>query len=258
MRWWPLPALLTWLLAWLVFAGLHQLAAPTGLALTLAALIGVVSSLWGNTRWRRILLAAGFPVSMALTNYLQMNATQIAQSGPAHAALNLSAVAWLFPLALLLLLYPMRSWRDAPMFPTPRGALRGLSSKLPENTRHILDAGCGLGDGLRELHREFPKAQLSGVEWSWPLRWACAWRAPFAQVKRADMWAADWSGFDFVYLFQRPESLPRALEKASAEMRHGAWLGSLEFEAAAWVPQAVHQCADGRRLWLYQLPFRTR
>ena len=219
----------------------------------LASLIGAASSLWGNTPWRRVLLVSGFPVSMAIIALKHKHGLP-----GAVGFVQLSASLWLLPLALLLLLYPMRSWRDAPMFPTPRGALRGLRSKLPENTQHIFDAGCGLGDGLRELHREFPNATLSGVEWSWPLRWACAWRAPFAQVTRADMWAADWSGFDFVYLFQRPESLPRAVEKASAEMRHGAWLGSLEFEAAAWVPQAVHQCADGRRLWLYQLPFRTR
>jgi hypothetical protein len=258
MRWWPVPALLAWGAAWLVFALLRQLGAAAWLALMLGTLIGAVSSLWGNTAWRRILLAAGFPVSMLLTSVMQ-----VAHHVEAHSAVNLPAWAWLLPLGLLLLLYPLKSWRDAPMFPTPRGALNGLSSTLPLPTKahksiQILDAGCGLGDALRELHREYPQAQLTGLEWSWPLRWACAWRAPFAKVKRADIWATDWSAFDFVYLFQCPESLPRAIQKASSELRKGAWMGSLEFEAAELLPQAVHECADGRRLWLYQVPFTVR
>jgi hypothetical protein len=252
MRFWPLPALLAWGLAWAVCTVLRQLGAPLWLALLMATFIGAVSSLWGNTRWRRILLAAGFPVSMALTTAMQF------PSSAAQVAVNIPAWAWLLPAAVLLLLYPARSWRDAPMFPTPRGALTGLSQslKLPPGTAQILDAGCGLGDGLRELHREYPLAQLSGLEWSWPLRWACAWRAPYAKVQRADMWAASWSEFDFVYLFQRPESLPRAAEKASRELRSGAWMASLEFEVKNLKPQQVYQCADGRRLWLYQVPFK--
>ncbi len=254
MRFWPLPALLTWALAWGVFAALRYLGAMPWLALLMATFVGAVSSMWGNTPWRRILLAAGFPVSMMLSTAMQLR-----HSVDAHSALNLPAWAWLLPLAVLLALYPARSWRDAPMFPTPRGALNGLhqSLKLPAGPLHILDAGCGMGDGLRELHCEYPNAQLTGLEWSWPLRWICAWRAPYAKAQRADMWAADWSRFDFVYLFQRPESLPRAVEKASRELRQGAWMGSLEFEAAGVLPQAVHQCADGRRLWLYQVPFKV-
>ena len=255
MRFWPLPALLAWALAWAAFAALRQLGATPWLALLLGTLIGVVSSLRGNTPWRRILLAAGFPVSMALHA-----AMQAPLSADAQHSLSFPAWAWLLPAALLLLLYPARSWRDAPMFPTPRGALSGLNGtlQLPVGSIQILDAGCGLGDGLRELHREYPNAQLTGLEWSWPLRWACAGRAPYAKVQRADMWAADWSSYGFVYLFQRPESLPRAVEKASREMRQGAWMGSLEFKASGLVPQAIHHCADGRSLWLYQVPFKAK
>jgi len=264
MRWWPLPALLAWALAWVVFAALRQLGVVAWAAWSLAALIGAVSNLWGNTRWRRILLAAGFPVSVLLSAAMQP-LHEIHAFNEIHraSALSIPAWAWLLPLAVLCWLYPPRSWRDAPMFPTPRGALSGLADTLPlptaaHSSAQILDAGCGLGDALRELHREYPQAQLTGLEWSWPLRWACAWRAPYASVQRGDIWRADWSQFDFVYLFQRPESLPRAINKASRELRQGAWLGSLEFEATSLLPQAVHECDDGRRLWLYQVPFKTR
>jgi trans-aconitate methyltransferase len=137
--------------------------------------------------------------------------------------------------------------------------LRGLAARaaLPEGAR-ILDAGCGLGAGLRELHREYPSARLDGLESSWPLRFACAWRCRFARIRRADIWLVDWSTYDLVYLFQRPESMPRAAEKAARELRRGAWLVSLEFEATSLSPQHVLECADGRLVWLYQAPFHAR
>jgi hypothetical protein len=117
-----------------------------------------------------------------------------------------------------------------------------------------LDAGCGLGDALVELRREYPRTALTGVEWSWPLRLVCALRCRFAQVRRGDMWRVDWSAYDLVYVFQRPESTARAAAKARAELKPGAWLASLEFEVEGWPPTAVFRCADGRPLWLYRLP----
>ncbi len=135
----------------------------------------------------------------------------------------------------------MSTWRDAPLFPTPEGALRGLATlaPLPSARPAIVDAGCGVGDGLRELHREYPDARIDGLEWSWPLRLASAWSCRFARVRRADIWTTDWSVYDMVYLFQRPESMPRASDKAARELRPGAWLASLEFEATALEPQQV-------------------
>ena len=237
---WPLPALLAWSGAWALLAALAKAGAEPWLLLALPTAFGAAFALRGQTRWRRGLVAAGFPLSLAA-------------SGLAGA---LPPALWLLPLTALALVYPMRSWRDAPLFPTPSGALKGLSLRvaLPPSAQ-ALDAGCGLGDGLRELHREFPQARLDGLEWSWPLVWACRLRCRWAQVHRRDIWTADWSGYDLVYLFQRPESMARAVAKASRELRHGAWMASLEFAANGLRPQAVHACPDGRPLWLYRAPF---
>jgi len=240
---WPLPALLAWAAAWAVFAGLRWLAVPNALALGLALSFAATVAVYGTTPWRRVFVAAGFPVSLAASGL----------------AGGLPAWAWLLPLLLLALLYPMKSWRDAPLFPTPQGALQGLEQHVALSaTARIVDAGCGLGAGLRELHRVYPQAQLFGLEWSWPLRLACALRCRFARVQRADIWAADWSGYDMVYLFQRPESMPQAVDKAGAELRRGAWLVSLEFAAPGLVPQAVLPIGGGRNVWAYQLPLRRR
>jgi hypothetical protein len=50
--------------------------------------------------------------------------------------------------------------------------------------------------------------------------------------------------------------MPRAMAKAATELKPGAWLASLEFEAAGVKPAAVAQCPDGRPVWLYRAPWR--
>lgn len=234
---WPVPALLTWAGAWLVFIALQRVVPPV-VALIAASALGTVASVLGGTWWRRGLIAAGFPLSLALLG-----------------AASLPTWAWLVPLALLLLVYPLNAWRDAPLFPTPRNALQGLvtHAPLPPGAR-VLDAGCGLGDGLKALRQAYPAADVHGLEWSWPLRWLCALRCPWAHVRRADMWAADWSTYRVVYVFQRPESMARAAAKAAAEMAPGSWLVSLEFAVPGAVPTAQMQAPGGKAVWLYRMP----
>ena len=242
MNRWPLPAVLTWLACWVVF----RLALGQGFAVQwamgLACALGVAASLAGATWWRRLLIAGGFPLSLALAV-----STATGASVPAWG--------WLIPLALLLLVYPMNAWRDAPLFPTPRDALLGLPAEveLPEHA-NILDAGCGLGHGLRALRRAYPQVELHGMEWSWPLRLLCGGLCPWASVRRADIWESTWSTFDMVYLFQRPESMQRAWDKARRDMRPGTWLVSLEFEVQGVTPFARIALEGDRPVWVYRVP----
>lgn len=243
MRWpWPLPALLTWGMAWGLFRLAGWAGMPPVLGPVLGAVTGVVFSLAAPTLVRKLITALGFPLSWLLL-----------AGGVGTAQL---AWAWLLPLLLFLALYPPGSWKDAPLFPTPPDALAGLRQMAPlPLAGHVLDAGCGLGDGLVALEREYPDVHLHGIERSAPLRWLCALRCRWAHIEGGDMWAADWSRHDMVYLFQRPESMARAMDKAGRELREGAWLVSLEFEATGWV---AHQCLQGedeKPVWLYQVPF---
>ena len=163
------------------------------------------------------------------------------------------------PLALLLLVYPLNAWRDAPLFPTPPDALNDLPDAPPlEPGPRVLDAGCGLGDGLIALRQAYPLARLEGLEWSRPLRWLCARRCPWARVAQGDLWRADWSGYQLVYLFQRPESMARAWAKGCAEMAPGAWLVSLEFPVPGVQPHARQQAPGGRAAWVYCTPREGR
>ncbi len=148
---WPVPALLAWVGAWGIFSGLYILGAPVWLCAILATGFGLGAGRRGTTPWRRLCVAGGFPLSFC--------ATQIGSQMPAWV--------WLVAMVFLILCYPLNIWKDAPLFPTPKGILDGIQTfaPLPRGAR-ILDAGCGLGDGLRELHRIFPEARLIGWEWS--------------------------------------------------------------------------------------------
>jgi hypothetical protein len=209
------------------------------LAYALGAAAGAVSA-WPNAGlWRRALGALGFPLSALALG----------------AAAGIPAWAWLVILMPLLAAYPMRTWQDAPFFPTPAKALDGLAALVPAPQR-VLDAGCGLGHGLDALRQVWPRAELQGVEWSAPLAWLARLRCRLgglrACVWRGDMWATSWVGQDLVYVFQRPESMPRVFAKAARELSPGAWLVSLEFEVPGQRPTARLHRAGSKPLWLYQ------
>ncbi|WP_234413879.1 trans-aconitate 2-methyltransferase [Ideonella sp. A 288] len=234
---WPLPALVAWATGWALFVVLRNQGVPVAaLAATLAAV--ALAWAWGDTPWRKGLMGGGFPLSLMLSGL----------------GAELPAAAWLLPLALLAWLYPLQAWRDAPMFPTPADALAGLAQAtgLAPGAR-VLDAGCGLGHGLQALRRACPQAQVEGVERSWPLGLLARLRCPWARVRQGDMWREPWQGVTLVYLFQRPESMDRALAKAEAEMAPGAWLASLEFPVPSRRADAQLAGAAGRPVWLYRV-----
>lgn len=233
---WPLPALLAWLAGWGLWAAVSAAGAPAPLA-WLGGIGAAALLAWRGCEgaWRRAIAGLGFPLS-ALA---------------AGAASGLPAWAWLLALLPLLAAYPLRAWRDAPFFPTPATALQGLD-EVVGTPRRVLDAGCGLGHGLQALRGLWPRCELHGIEWSWPLALAAGGRCRDASVLRGDMWAASWSGYDLVYVFQRPESMARAFDKAQRELAPDGWLVSLEFPVPGQVPLACLQGAARRPLWVYR------
>lgn len=211
-RGWPASALASWALGWAVLIGLQRLGIPAP-GPVVASLMAVLGLAWLHRRpWRRWLVALGWPLALALQ------------------AVALPAWVWALVALALVLLYPWRHWRDAPLYPTPLGALDALAqhAPLPAGAR-VLDGGCGKGDGLRALARAYPQVTLEGVEASWPLVLWARWRCPGARIWRGDLWRTDWRPYAMVYLFQRPESMPQALAQARAELAPGAWLVSLDF-----------------------------
>jgi SAM-dependent methyltransferase len=239
---WPLPALLAWAAAWLATSALGRSGAlPPAGAMAAGMLVGALPALAGRAGlgfWRRVIVAGGFPASLAA----------------AGLGAALPAWAWLLPLALLLAAYPIGAWRDAPVFPTPRDALSGIGAHIAlAPGASVLDAGCGLGHGLRALRATWPHARVAGIERSGALALAARLLCPWARIARGDMWSASWAAYDLVYLFQRPESMAPALAKAEGEMRPGTWLVSLEFAVPGRAPDAVLHGPGGRPALLYRL-----
>lgn len=235
---WPLPALLVWAMAWATAIVVQRWVAwPTSYAL--ATLIGLVGMGAIDGAWRRAVVGGGFPAS----------ALALAAAG------TMPAWVWLLPLALLAAVYPLRAWRDAPIFPTPIGALDALATSIPlAPGARVLDAGCGAGDGLLALQRAWPQARLEGVEWSWPLALLASLRCRAARVVRRDMWAMSWQGLALVYMFQRPESMARAWAKGLAEMAPGTWFVSLEFDLPGRTADLELTLAADRRLRAWRIP----
>ncbi len=229
-----MPALLAWAAGWLVW--LAATAANSSPALGFAlGMVAAGAAAWScRGGWRRAIAAAGFPLSALALGY----------------AAGVPPWLWLLLLAPLLATYPLRAWRDAPFFPTPADALHGLDA-ITGTPRRVLDAGCGLGHGVRALRRLWPQAELHGVEWSPVLAALAALGCRGARIQRGDMWAGSWAGFDLVYLFQRPESMARAWAKAEQELAPGAWLVSLEFAVPGREPWACLQDAARRPVWIY-------
>jgi hypothetical protein len=231
---WPLPAVLAWAMAWAVY-----LLVEPNLMAVVAALVppGWVS--WKtNGLTRRVCVLAGFPVSLMLVD---------ASLWPSWL--------WLLPAGVLLSLYPVRAWHDAPVFPTRASALDGLAQRLalPPECR-LVDVGCGAGHGLIALGRQWPSARLTGVERSWPLVILSRWRCPHGAVHRADMWRHHWGHYDLVYVFQRPETMQRAWAKAMAEMKPGSYVVSLEFPVIGQQADDHFQHPGERPVWVYQIP----
>ena len=195
---WPAFALLIWAASWVFYTWLSAWVGSVVWPMLMTCVIGMVFSVLGNTRARQMAIALGFPLSWLLSGIG-----------------SVPTWSWLIPLALALLIYPVHSWRDAPFFPTPLDALRELPGQAPlAKGALILDAGSGLGDGLKALRLAYPEAIFCGIESSWPLRIMCALRCPWATIVRGDIWLEDWSSFQMVYLFQRPETMVRAVAKA--------------------------------------------
>jgi hypothetical protein len=187
-------------------------------------------------RWRQLLMAGGFPLS--------------------SLALGAAVPAWLWLVGVLPLLaaYPLRAWTDAPFFPTPAAPLRALGPALPlPDGARVLDAGCGLGHGLRALQVAWPQARVEGVEWSALLAAVCVALPLRAGATRRHVGA--------------PVDRSRGGLPVPAPREHGARLdqgpgrdgprplaGQPGVRHPGVEPQLRLDAGGGRPLWVYRVP----
>jgi hypothetical protein len=229
-RGWPFSALGVWLLAMLPWRWL-----PPGAAALLSLGVLAAGAWLHRAAWRRFIVLAGAPLALLL-----------------HSA-PVPPWAWAGLALLLLLLYPWRHWGDAPLFHTPDDAFAALPAVLPlPDGARLLDAGCGAGAALRAWARAYPQLRLHGVEASWLLCWWARWRCPAATLAQGDLWDCNWGDYEIVYLFQRPETMARARDKARQQMRAGSHLVSLDFALPGTAP-ALELPVGRHRVLVYRV-----
>jgi hypothetical protein len=235
---WPLPALLTWLAAWALLLGLRSAGLPPAIAFVLVTLATAWPAWRLSHRWRRLIVLAGFPCP----SWPWCKAA--CRPGPGWPRWPCCCCSTRCAAGATRRCFPPRP-RPWTAWPPPRRCPPAPGCWKPAAAWATACA----------LHRAYPDARLTGLEWSAPLATLCRLRCRFAQVRRGDIWTEDWSGYQMVYLFQRPESMPRAVAKARRELKPGAWLVSLEFEATELSPVAQLETVAGKPVWLYQAPW---
>lgn len=236
---WPAGVASTWLISWVSAIALAPLLHP----LITGSAAGAMLSTTSQKKWRKAMIAMGFPFSYAILD-LQG---------------DVMAWIWLAPVIALLAIYPPRLWTDAPMFPTPKRSIAGLSKRLKlEDGAKILDAGCGMGHAIAALHEEFPKARLFGSEQSWLTSRMAKHSHKYAAIEQCDMWQQDWGQFDMIYVFHRPDTMSRAMQKACEQLHSGAWMASLEFKDDDYIPDLVWHNKGEKPIYLYRMPIKNR
>lgn len=138
--------------------------------------------------------------------------------------------------------------------PSTRLALSKLIKK--NNTRTLIDLGCGTGSVVVGLARSHPELEATGVETAPPV-FAMAWLNALlrgksrARISFQSLWKTDLAAYDIVYCFLSPAPMARLFEKAKTEMRNGALLVSNSFAVPEVEPERIIEVGDTRKTQLF-------
>ena len=228
-RWLP-PALLAWAACRSLF---HRDVARGGAAAT------------GARAGRRARSRARAACGHALAAHLRSGGLRLAGGFRIGAAVP--AGLRLLALGALALIYPLNT---GAMRPCSRRRRRCRLARVwcRCRPRRVLDAGCGLATACASCIASTRRRSLP----AWNGAGRCVSPAPGAapsRASRARPGASDWSQ-DLVYLFQRPESMPRALTAPRAAP--GRSLASLNSEAPEGAPAPCRCRAGAKLVWLYR------
>lgn len=145
-------------------------------------------------------------------------------------------------LVVLVLLYGGGVATRVPLYLSNEAACRALAALVPPTAPRAIDLGAGFGGPMRFLGGAYPAGRFTSVEAS-PATWLVAWLLALprrnVQVHWGDLWAADLSTCDLVYVFLSPQPMPRLWEHFQATAKPGALLVSNSFAVPGIEPQQV-------------------
>ncbi|MDZ7600120.1 MAG: hypothetical protein U1A06_01945 [Hoeflea sp.] len=237
-----------------------QLAAGAIVIALRLALIGVIDA--GTLFWVSLALQSAGAALVTKLIGLPVWWVWISLGFPPAMALALHAgelPAWPFGVAFLLLylVFSNTARERVPLYLSNSQTTEALLSLMRQRggTR-FTDLGSGLGGVVRRLDGEGRIAR--GVE-SAPMVWlVSALMSKLTgrgRIARQDIWAADISGEDIVYVFLSPEPMPALYRKAMSEMKPGSLLVSNSFAVPDVEADEVWELPDRRktRLFLYEM-----
>ena len=181
---------------------------------------------------------------------------------PAAMVLALQAgdlPAWPFGVAFLVLyLVFFNTARErVPLYLSNSQTADALLSLMQQRSAtRFVDLGSGLGGVVRRLDGDGRIAR--GVE-SAPMVWLASVLLSKltgrGRILRQDIWAADISSEDIVYVFLSPEPMPALYDKARREMKPGSLLVSNSFAVPDVEADEVWELPDRRKtkLHLYEM-----
>ncbi len=252
-----LGALLAQALAALVLAGLLQALLPE-----LAGRFGIAPVI-GAALVLQALLSAGLTRALGLAVWWQW----IALAFPFAVALALAAgslPAWPFGLAFLLLyLFFSNTARErVPLYLSNRATIEALGRLMRERSANrFIDLGSGLGGVVRGIAGDGRKAEGRKAEGYETAPMAFLISAILSKltgrgtIYRRDIWSADITEADLVYVFLSPEPMPMIHDKARREMKPGSLLVSNSFAIPGLDADEIWDLSDRRktRLYLYAM-----
>lgn len=247
-----LGALLAQALAALVVAGLLSALLPE-----LAGRFGIDPIIWGALVLQA-LLSAGLTRGLGLAVWWQW----IALAFPFAVALALSAgslPAWPFGLGFLLLyLFFSNAARErVPLYLTNRATIEALSRLMTERGgATFIDLGSGLGGVVRGLAGKGRNAEgYETAPMAFLISAVLSKLTGRGTIHRQDIWSADISSADIVYVFLSPEPMLAIHDKARREMKPGSLLVSNSFAIPGLDADEIWDLSDRRktRLYLYAM-----
>lgn len=204
-----------------------------------AALLTFIARL---PRWW-IALQAAFPICVALALWAQIP-------------------PWIYLAAFIALglVYGNIFFSRIPLYLSNSSTLEALDRWLIASpASRFIDLGCGTGTVLRHLAARHPATHFEGVEKALlPLVFGVLRARSLRNVRlhARDLWRADLTHADIVYVFLSPIAMERVWLRACAEMRPGSYLISRSFGIPG-VPPTQTLAAGEASLYIWRIPERA-
>ena len=156
---------------------------------------------------------------------------------------GITATAYLLAFALFWLIFRDNTRERVPLYLSSDRCWQVVGDHLPvDRSIRLLDAGCGLGGGIRILARRYPQCCFEGIE-SAPLPCLYAWfmarHLPNCRVRLGNYRDVDFRDYDVVYAFLSPQPMPGLWCKVRRDMRPGSLFISNNFSVPGFEPDQV-------------------